>query len=324
MLNNGIRAFVYAKCCGIIGASFVGKRLTYLHNISKLNELDRLIFEQGSQQKPERMLLPDLEERIEQRTLKHILSIVKSFDPVPQFLVHVVRSYEYRDVKNVLFALNNGEQQCPQWTDIGAFRTVHFESYPDREAMFNGTVFKSLFNTNDLMTAQRHIDQQYYLELLESLQKLAQHDRSAIEYIVREEIALLNIVWALRLRRYYKMSADEVKNALIGIYELDRDAVESLKFDLDNINDWKTWKRRKFLNPEIQTEHWQVDPRYVQNTVSLYLYRLALRSFHRHPLSLGSAFCFITLKQYEETILTSIAEGLGLGMTSNEVLSLLE
>jgi len=39
---------------------------------------------------------------------------------------------------------------------------------------------------------------------------------------------------------------------------------------------------------------------------------------------LDSCFCFIKLKQFEEDLLTSYAEGLGMGMSGKDVLAMLE
>jgi vacuolar-type H+-ATPase subunit C/Vma6 len=50
---------------------------------------------------------------------------------------------------------------------------------------------------------------------------------------------------------------------------------------------------------------------------------MARRFFHSRPDSLDAVFCFIKLKQFEEDILTSSAEGLGIGMTSADVFSIL-
>jgi hypothetical protein len=42
------------------------------------------------------------------------------------------------------------------------------------------------------------------------------------------------------------------------------------------------------------------------------------------PFSVNAEFCYIKLKQFEEDLLTSVAEGLGLGMGGNDVFNLLE
>jgi hypothetical protein len=102
------------------------------------------------------------------------------------------------------------------------------------------------------------------------------------------------------------------------------DAEKVLDFPVDSFAPWEAWNRKVFLNPGISGELWKPDPRFFQNAVSHYLYRLALRSFRRRPFSLDTAFCFIKLKQFEEDLLTSVAEGLGLGMSGGDVLSLLE
>jgi len=131
----------------------------------------------------------------------------------------------------------------------------------------------------------------------------------------------------LRLRTYYSMKDSEVEQHLIAIENNPRlceDALTALEFSLDSRSDWEKWKRRQFLNSDAHTGLWRADPRHFQNSASQYLYRLALRNFRLRPSSLDTVFCFIKLKQFEEDLLTSYAEGLGMGMTVKDVLSTLE
>jgi vacuolar-type H+-ATPase subunit C/Vma6 len=46
--------------------------------------------------------------------------------------------------------------------------------------------------------------------------------------------------------------------------------------------------------------------------------------FRRRPFSIDTAFCFIKLKQFEEDVLTSVAEGLGMGMSGEDIFAVLE
>jgi vacuolar-type H+-ATPase subunit C/Vma6 len=344
----GERAYVYAKSCGIIGKSFIGKRVAALGSVSRLSELDRLLFPHAVQNLPERELLRDFEDRIIQQTVKQIISIVDSYAKPPELLVRLIRTYEYADLKVVLDALGSGEPHCPGFTDLGHFRTLKFEAYPDLAAMVGGTEFEFLLTENiqsaknaDRMGLQMKLDGHYYRALWKTLFALSRNDRLPIEKILSEEIALRNVVWALRLRTYYGMSPDEVQKKLLFIKEIEKkkkkreepawatdaltaDAVASLSMSLDTRSDWSGWKRESFLNPEKPDEHWKVDPRYFQNAASEYLYRLARVSFHLNPFSLDTSFCFIKLKQFEEDLLTSVAEGLGFGMSSRDVFTLLE
>lgn len=345
MPGSGERAYAYAKACGIIGKSFLPPAMGSLASVRRLSELDRLVFPHTSKDLPERELLPDLERRIIQRSADQIVTLVRGFKNPPELLVRLVRSYEYADMANVLGALSAGENAPPAYTDIGPFRTVRFEAYPDLKAMTAGSEFSWLLKedvSGDTGGAflQTRLDQQYYRSLWTSLSGLAKKDSMAAEKILSEEIALRNAAWVLRLRCYYAMSAEEIRRRLVFIPQakpgkkalpadeeknpLVRDALAALTADLDTFAEWRSWKRFDMLNAERPGEHWRADPRYFQNASAHYLYRLAKKLFRRRPFSIDTMFCFIKLKLFEEDILTNAAEGLSLGMASAEVFSLLE
>jgi vacuolar-type H+-ATPase subunit C/Vma6 len=335
----GERAYVYAKACGIIGKSFVGKRIPALGGVNRLSGLDRLVFPLSGKELPERELLPDLEKRITGRAIKQILAIVSSFSSPPELLVRLVRTYEYSDLKSSLNALVSGEAKFSGSTDIKPFNTVNFKAFPDLGAMLRNTEFEFLLKNKDLKAggdaigAQTALDRYYYTSLWKALQALPKNDRVSAERILTQEISLRNSIWALRLRTYYGMNAGEAEKHLMDItvkksrapaFSLASDARSCLSLPLDTRSAWSGWKQERFLNPERSGQSWQADPRYFQNAASEHLYHLALHLFRQKPFSLDAAFCFIKLKQFEEDLLTSVAEGLALGMTSQDVLALLE
>jgi vacuolar-type H+-ATPase subunit C/Vma6 len=337
MPGAGERAYVYAKACGIIGKSFVGRRTAALDSVARLSELDRLVFPQSFRELPERELLVDLERRIVGRSAKQIMTIVNVYTKPPELLLWLLRSYEYGDLKSALAAIAGGEARPPEFTDLGRFRTVKFEAYPDLKAMVRGTDFEFLDGETPQDEAgeialQTKLDQHYYRALWESLYRLPRRDRAGIGIILGEEISLRNVVWVLRLRTYYRMSSEEIREKLVdlkprtagrkGERSLAADAEAVLDLPLDSYAPWASWKRAAFLNRD--QDGWTADPRYFQNAASRHLYRLARLYFRRNPLSLDTAACFIKLKQFEEDLLTSLTEGLGLGMASRDVFSLLE
>ncbi|MDR1985978.1 MAG: V-type ATPase subunit [Treponema sp.] len=338
MLRAGERAYGYAKACGIIGKSFVGKRIFDLSDVSRLSDLDRLIFPQTKGDLPERELLVDLENRIVQRSVGQIMTLVNAFVKPPDLLVRLMRSYEYGDMKAVLNALAAGEAKSPGYTDIGRFRRVAFEAYPDVEAMVKGTEFEGflkeilpfnqgeLRSLQDMAALQIKLDNLYYTALWKDLHTLGRRERRTIERILGEEIALRNAVWALRLRTYYDMSPEDIREKLIvpESKQFLAPAEASLSMALDTRTDWLGWKYLSLLNPENPDEHWKADPRYLQNAASEYLYRLVRLSFRHWPFAMDSIFCFIKLKQFEESLLTSVAEGLGMGLSIQDVFTLLE
>jgi vacuolar-type H+-ATPase subunit C/Vma6 len=345
MIGAGKRAYAFAKACGMIGKSFVGKGISRLSPVTRLTELDRLVFPQAARELPERELLVDLERRIAGRAIKQMSALVLSFRNPPELLVRLVRAYEYGDIKSALSAIAGGEAKAPEFIGLGALGTVNFTAYPDLAAMVRDTEFAFLLNEDihadkDGILLQTKLDRRYYTLLWNSLFSLQEKDRTAIKKILAEEIALRNASWALRLRVYYNMAPEEIKKILVPVrigkkyvsqdaaFSTDRtladDAAASLSMALDSRQDWEKWNRVGFLNPEKPGESWTVDPRYFQNAASQYLYRLARHFFRRNPFSLDTVSCFIKLKQFEEDLLTSVAEGLGLGLSAKDVFAMLE
>jgi vacuolar-type H+-ATPase subunit C/Vma6 len=330
----GERAYAYAKACGIIGKSFIGRRMAGLSGISRLSELDRLVFPGSSRDLPEKELLSDLEERLINRAVKSITAIAGCFSKPPEFLSLLVRSYEYADLKSALTASAAGEAKKPAFTDLGRFNTVKFDAWPDIPAMIGGSEFEFLLDKDgtikkemDGISLQTRLDRRYYENLWKSLVSLPKKDKQAAETILADEISLRNSGWVLRLRSYYEMPPEEVKVHLIDIQapkgSLAADAYDCLELSLETRAEWSSWRWARFLNPE-RGDQWRADPRYFQNAASGWLYRLARKHFRVHPFSLDTVFCFIKIKQFEEDILTSNAEGLGMGMSSRDVFGLLE
>jgi vacuolar-type H+-ATPase subunit C/Vma6 len=334
--------YAYAKSCGIVGKSFLGKRISSLAGLRSLSELDRLVFPDQTRELSGREMLADLEDRIVKKTVRQIMTIVNSFEDPPELITRMLRSYEYGDLKVCLQHISGGKKEPPEISDIGRFGTVRFSAYPDLNAMLKNTEFKFLLSQElksvkagtDIAPVETKIDAFYYNGLINSMAQISAEDRQVAQKILADEISLRNCTWALRLRAYYHKTSGETARNIMRIklreetegrkFSLAAEAEESLEFPLDSRPAWKGWKWENFLNPEEASVHWAADPRYFQNAASGYLYRLAAKSFHRVPISVSSVFCFIKLKQFEEDLLTSIAEGLVLGIESAGVFKLLE
>jgi len=331
--------YVYAKACGIIGKSFVGKRVSSLAGLRSLSELDRLVFPDHHRDLPARELLADIENRIIDRTVRQIMVIAGSYANPPELIVRMLRSYEYGDLKICIQRIASGKKEPVRFCDIGRFRTVNFDAFPDMNAMLKNTEFEFLLSQDlknlkagsDVAPVEAKIDALFYRGLVESLARLSPEDREITQRMLADEISLRNCTWALRLRTYYQKMASEALKHLMDIKlrgrkgsSLAAEAVQSLDFPLDSRSSWRGWKWERLLNREQTSSHWAADPRHFQNAASGYMYRLAMRCFHRSPMSVSAVFCFIKIKQFEEDLLTSVAEGLALGLDSSSVFRLLE
>ena len=340
----GEQVFAYAKACGIIGKSFVGKRIPALGKINSLNELKRLVFPDVFSELPGPELLSDLENRILRRTTRQILAVLNAYSNPPELLVRQVRSYEYADLKTCLHHIAAGKPVPKTLSDIDRFGTVRFGAYPDLAAMLSGSEFEfilakdlnALKSVDDYLTSlETELDLHYYTLLTESVKRLHPDDRQFVGQILAREISLRNCVWALRLRTYFDKTPRETVQHLMDIemhqggdsgnvISLAVEARGLLSFPPDFRPAWNGWRWEHLLNPEKAGEIWTVNPRHFQNAASHYIYRQVLHGFRNMPSSVTAIFCFLKLKQFEEDLLTSITEGLGLGMTGNEVFDLIE
>jgi len=329
--STGERAFAWAKACGIIGKSFLGKNIQRLYPITRLSELDRALFPTNPLDLPERELSVALERRIAERASAHVLSIMDAFTKPSAALTTLVRSWENADLKTCLAAISAGQKSRPPITGIGQYRTIDFEAFPDIAGMTAGTAYAWLAGAHgqkSLVDLETELDLRYYQTLWSELARLPKSDRQGFQALIIEEITLKNIVWAFRLRSYYKLDALELDSRLVDLeskgISLAKAARDTNGFAMDKREDWKGWKYSYLLNPEKSGEYWRLDPRYAQNSAARRLYHHAKSIFRRNPFSSDTIACFIKLMQFEEDILTSVAEGLALGIPARDALASIE
>lgn len=331
MRGRGEQAYAWAKASGIIGSSFLARRLFPLLALNRPSDLDRLLFPDAPLQIPERELSVALQRRIAERSASRSRAIVECFSTPSAPLVRLLRAYECADLKGSLAAAISGARTTPPHADLGRYALLRWEAYPDIKRMAAGTEYSWIAppaSDSALVDVESELDKRYYASLWADVCGLPRSERLGLEALVAEDISLRNVVWSLRLRTYYGLSGDELDRRLLDIKRgkasLAADARASADFALDHREDWKRWRRYPLLNVESAGGSWRVDPRAVQNAAARRLYAIARRVFRFYPFSVASIAAFIKLVQFEEDILTSVAEGLSLGLSAKEVISVLE
>ncbi len=331
MISSAQRAYGYAKACGIVGKSFVGPRVAKLANYSQLAEFDRLLFPEPHLELPARELLFDLENRISRKIAAQIVQLLSQITVTSRVFQLLVRSYECSDLKMYLQAFAVGDKKPPEPIPIGPFSTVNFSRYPDIHAMLKGTDYEWIVDEQDItpdkmLDIQIKIDTWYYTALWDTVVHQRSRDRLYLQSLIAEEIELKNLLWALRLKIYYELEQQDIEKCLISIpyknNNLADTAYMALSLPVDQFAAWQSFKYSSLINPEGE-ENWQIDPRYIQQAAALELYRKARLYFRRDPFSLTTYACFIKLKQFEENLLISMAEGLALGFSGKDILNML-
>jgi vacuolar-type H+-ATPase subunit C/Vma6 len=325
----GADAFVYAKACGLYARSWIGLRSRPLFAATRLQDLWALLYAEDVPLLPEGLLARQIERKSEERAVRSFANLLSAYDSCDPVSLALISRYEYANLKGAIAALSLRNTEEPYRVDIGRFSFINWKKWPDLAAMTRNTVVSWLDavpEPPDLVAMEIRLDHQYYRMLWDALESLQSKDRASVEKLIREEIILQNIGWALRLRVYYGMDAkaiipllahgnrDEGECALLS-----SPAVAILEKPLDAWDAWSAWKYAWLLNPHEEGVPWTVDPRWALLASDRYLYRLARAQFHQEPFTVGTLVSFFRIKMLEVQMIRVASEGLRLGADEGQM-----
>lgn len=327
MPTSSAMSYSYSKACGIVGKSFYGKRVSRLSSLTRLSDLDKLLFPDNPLDVPERELSSRIERRIIDRSLDSIMRVLAPWPELPPVLLRLLRAVEVAELKSALSAHAAGDRLTPPHTSLGRFGQVRWSSWPDISAMLSGTEYEWAIEAGKapgaLLERETAFDKRYYEALWRELPP-SRNRNDSLRGLIAEEIALKNLSWALRLRIFYSYSTERIRPFLVsikdGVHELDAAALCALELPLDRREAWLDWEYPELVNEESRGKSWSLDPVHVQNRCALRLAKKARQIFRQRPFSLDALAAWIRLVQFEEDLLTAVAEGLALGMGVREIL----
>ena len=334
MDRAGADAFVYARACGMYARTFVGSRAKKLFEVKRLQDLWTLVCEEEVPLVPEGMMALLLERKAEQQVVNDFIVLLSAYDKPDPVARALLSLYDYNNLKSVSAALALGNRDAPFMIDIGPYAIFDHTRWPDIAAMTAETSV-SWYNRVPLQDEQvaweNRLDHDYYRSLWHAAKSLGVRDRSVTEDLIREEIVLQNIVWAMRLRCYYKKKTEEIIPMLAGseedaatVAQLCQPAIDALGKPEDSWEEWAGWKYIWILNPHEEGVPWSLDPRWAQFAADKYLYRRALSRFHQYPFTSAVLVSFFKIRQLEEQMIRVAAEGLRLGTTEEQMNEFME
>lgn len=316
-------SYIYARVCGAMNRSWAGPRSSELVRQARLSDLWRLLFDDASPALPERSLLGVTEQRVVRRSLEEFRELADKLQRDEPFFLALRRKSEFARVKRILLAVKDAEPACPPSEDPALPESFLSPAYPKLDAMFAEGRFSWIDNEtpDDLPAAENRLDRQYYEELWNAGKALPRSRRAGLPGMLELEIELENVVWALRLARYYAMPAEMVQPLLVSIPDFDATsaAMEALGFRMDRRQDWVGWKYEALIDGV--GEPWNLDVRSVETQARRHLYRRARLALHLNPTSYAPLYCFFKLKELETAVVIGIAEGIHLGAPPGELAS---
>ncbi|MBC6714191.1 V-type ATPase subunit [Treponema sp. Marseille-Q3903] len=324
-------AFVYAKASGILGHSFIGSRTHLLFEQKSLSGLWTMIFKTPVPIIPEVMLAEQIESEAFTKFISEYKYFVKCYDKPDPLLIDQLCIYEAENLKEVSDALSNGQKTPPALVDLEGMTKLDFTAWPDIAKITKDTPYSWYNRVPDVHEQQKmefKLDLQVIRHLWNSVIQKKGEIREVLLKIYENEYTIKNIIWALRLRIYYKMAKEDIADKLIYVTDkpssddpIAGPALSVLDMPLDNYETWSNWKYKDLINPYVEGEPWEIDPTWIENRNRVVLNRLSLKVFHQYPMTECSLIGWYKIKKYELRCIRTAVESLRLNINASEAMS---
>jgi len=329
MDKTGAIVFDYSKACGILGKSFVNSRASLLFEQTSLSELWTLLFKSPAPLMPERLLAEEIERQAQNQLIKQFSFFISQFDKPNEILVEQFKIFEIENLKAIGDALCAGEASCPHLIDLGKYKTLHTEAWPNIAKMTLGTEYE-WYNKVPKIHEQQKSDFELDLYLVQSYWKIINkfhgEEKEAHIKLFLDEYVIKNIIWALRLEIYYDMDLPEIIDNLFYVKNPDeRDplagpAIHALKRNINLHSDWTNWEFSSLLNPN-EAGDWKIDPVWIENKSLQKRQKLAEYVFRQYPMTSAALVAWFKIKRYELVCIKIAVESLRLNMNSQNALN---
>jgi vacuolar-type H+-ATPase subunit C/Vma6 len=211
--------------------------------------------------------------------------------------------------------------------DLGRYAGIRLRDAKDPEKAIKSSPYAwilPLLKAVPLAQVENRLDRDYYDRLLQLARALPARDRTGVLRLASAEIALANVVWALRLRFYFKLDAGKALGLLIqGTSSSVRAAIADIfEISADSAEDWRKWRYGWLLEDQLGESFTAPDPIRAEQKASQALYARAHHAFHQNPFTLGPLVAYFKLKEYEASLLSIAVEALHLSVPEQDVLNI--
>jgi vacuolar-type H+-ATPase subunit C/Vma6 len=304
----------------------VGNNYRDLLRLKSLSELSDHLFPGERVQSPSAPLPIELEERIVRASIDAMIYVLDYLREPPAILVHTARKLEYQNVKSVVRGLVHGKMGDFRIWDLGKYAGIRLSGAKDFEKALGASPYRwvlPLLKTEPLAELENSIDRDYYDQFLHLAVSLPSADRRAILRLASTEIALANIIWALRLRFFFNLDAGKALDLMVGKMSSTVRAAVSEVFEIppDSQEGWRKWRYGWLLEDQLGDSFLAPDPIRAEQKASQAMYDRAHHAFHQNPFTLGPLVAYFKLKEYESSLLSIAVEALHLSIPEQDILN---
>ncbi len=342
-------AYVHARVAGSLAKSLAGGRAAELLRIGRLEDAWRAAFGDAPPSLPEARLVAAAEARALRKAQADFVRLAEGLRRDEPFFDALRRKSEFARVKRVLLAVRRGEAACPEALDPGLAPGFDEHAFPSLPGMFAGGRYGWIDDAclADLPAAENRLDCQFYRELWAALDSVPRRHEGGLHCLVALEVELENVIWALRLARYFGLDLSAIRKLLVDLPGRDvisaaldgaaragaapgadappsaasgRPRAARAPSDSGRKPGYEGWKFAFLVQNPSATR--SPDPRDIERAARGYLYRELKRSLHRAPFSYAPLYCYFKLKEFETAVILGLVEGIHLGAPAAEIAAL--
>lgn len=327
---SGASAYIYAKVCALVSKAYAGENALKLFNAKSLSELWDMVFSSPCPQVPEQMLANQIEVNALKRFIEDYSSLLKLYSKPDSFLLELLHRYEVVNIKVMSAALRLGETELPNVIDLGEYETLNYSAWPNLKKITEKSVFSwydHVPTDEERLSMDYRLDSQEVNIIWKALNKIPDSSKGALVEYYTEEYRRMNMMWALRLKVYYQMPKDEILKHLFYVSKsvsaddpLCKYAFEVLDKEIDNFEDWRTWRFSSFLNPHNEGQVWSIDPVWIEQKFSVGEVHRIKKVLHQYPLTYASLVMYFRVKLQELNAIRAATEALRLDADKSEAM----
>ena len=316
--------YTYARVLGSVARFRLGSRASQLVKLGRVAEVWKALFDEAPPPLPERLLVAAAEKRLGEEALRDFMSLAGQVSKHEAFFKALLRRIEFDYVKRLVVALESGEPSAPEGIELPIAESMQVQAWPERARMFAGRRFGWLAegDRHDPVLEKNRLDRQYYVELGRAAARLPAEIKGGLLRVIRREIELENLVWALRLRRYYGMKSEEIRPFLAELRGADAVSVamDALSRRPDVKAEWSGFKFESLINESVKEgEEWHLDIRHVEVEARRLTFANLLRAMHSEMDGFTPLYAWYRIKEYETAAIYGVLEGIHLEAPADEI-----
>lgn len=133
--------------------------------------------------------------------------------------------------------------------------------------------------------------------------------------LIGEKIDLLNIEWIYRMKKYYKLPEEKIRNNLIDVqYKIKEKEIK----DLLNVKDFEEMKKI-IKSTEYAKIAENIDETNLEHEIDKYFFRKCKKEFEIAKYNLNTVFCYMFLQEFQKKNLINILGGISYGLGQKEI-----